>query len=191
MTYWRITIISLAAMLVAFTIIGALGGTARADLPSGPITDSATPTDTSTPPPTLTQSPTPNSPTPTVFPTYAGPQSRIRFVFIRQGVPVGISALTYPGSIRAEGVQCLHLNYSTQEAFGFEMSWPLSGISSSQRYECLKAPPTLIRYEVSSQQFGLLSAEVLWTGSDQTVYIEVEPGAPAELPRTGGAPAAR
>jgi hypothetical protein len=171
------------ALAVAMVVLGA----AQAQTP------------TTSPSPTLTASPAPSaSPSPTPF---AGPTSTITIRFVRGGQPVTIGLGSPISSIFADGVLCkLPLFPAVAiESSGYSTVWPLgpepSRTPPDQPIECAKGPPTIVRFEFSSQ-FGLLVTELVWLGANVTVDIEVPPLAatpspspPAVgLPRTGGRP---
>ncbi len=131
------------------------------------------------PTPTATPTPTP-APTPTPVPT-----STITIRFVRKGQPVEV--LTTAPTIIANGVVCLvPIIPEPEKRSSYTVVWP--GFPPG---ECQKAPPTSIRFEFSTN-FGLLSVEVMWTGVDVTVDMEV-PSAPtpAATPASTASPVQR
>jgi hypothetical protein len=96
-----------------------------------------------------------------------------------------------------DGVPCTLPLFPTTpiQSSGYSTAWPLapepSRVPPDQPFECAKGPPTVIRFEFASE-FGLLTAEFVWSGRDVTQDIEVplpaspSPSPAAELPPTGG-----
>ena len=110
--------------------------------------------------------------------------SRITIRFVSNGEPVTFSSLNFPSRVSADGVTCL-LPIIEGGGTEYALNWPFLPIEG-QPEECTKGPPTTIRVE-----FNDLFAEILWTGVDVTVDLEV-PGAAATptpsspaLPETG------
>jgi hypothetical protein len=139
-----------------------------------------------------TPSPTPNptqSPTPTPPPI---PSSTITIRFVRSGQAVTIRLSQAINRILADGVQCgVGVLSVVVDSSGYSTSWPLQA-ATNQAVVCTKGPPTTLRFEFLSLDFGPLAAEFLWTGPDTTFDIEVPSATPVstlglgQLPDSGG-----
>ncbi len=160
---------------------------------------------TPTPSPTLTPTPSP-TPTQTPYPPHS---STITIQFVQGGEPTIAKLWTPIGRIWADDVGC-QFPYPPVVVFvsEFVQDWPFSSADNPpQPPECTKGPPTRIRFEWKGD-FGVISTEVLWTGTDIVTQLEVpvvsttasaspSPGptaspaptpTPATLPEAGGAP---
>ncbi len=183
-------------LLVAFLASAAVGA-AGAQTPAPTPTLEPTSTPVPTPAPTPVATPTP-SPTP-----YAGPKSLITVRFVRDGQPVRVLLATPLGGLSADGVGCpMPIPQWAGFFSGYDILWPLDPGAYPeppyrQPYECTKGPPTTLRFEFLSRDFGVLVAEFVWTGSDVTFDLEVPQLAtstPAatqpvqQLPSAGGPP---
>ena len=168
----------LVSVLLVAVAAGALGFAAAA-YAGGP-----------TPTPSPTATPTP-SPTATPVPT-----STITIRFVRHGEPV-IIAIAFPvDDVFADGIRCNipgPLAVYIAEVSEYSTSWPLLLEQTGAAQECTQGPPTVLRFEIGSVDFGTLVAEFVWTGEDIVVDIEVPPSATPtptttveELPPTGG-----
>jgi hypothetical protein len=152
-------------------------------------TPAPTPTSTPTATPTASQTPTP-TPTATAVPT-----STITIRFVRNGEPV--SFVGNLGHVLADGVSCqvAVTDAPIEIRPVIKVPWPL-GDGDEQPPECMKGPPTTVRFEFGGE-FGSLAGEVVWTGSDVTLDIEVPPlvatptATAGDLPPTGAAPGER
>ena len=116
------------------------------------------------------------TPTPTERQT-----STITIRFVRDGEPVEVFFFSYPAGISADGVACQFPIpdggvVGNQAHTEFSLPWPFLPIEGQPK-ECTKGPPTTIRIE-----FDGLFAEVLWTGDDVTVDLEVPGDATTPTP---------
>ncbi len=112
------------------------------------------------------------------------PTSTITIHFVRDGQPLEVN--TKHPAVIADGVQCPFVVIPESERLSsYTQVW--GGGSPTFPTECTKGPPTTIRFEFE-MGFESLAVDVLWTGSDIDVNLEV-PGPPTDLPPTGAAPA--
>jgi len=159
----------LRRMLLAVVITGAAAAMAVASAQ----TPTPTTAPTETPSPTLEPTASP-SPTP-----YAGPTSIITIRFVSGGQQVSIELGSPVSAIVADGVQCRLPGFPAViiQAIGYSTGWPLLG-DPAQPSECAKGPPTNLRFEFASVNFGRLVVDIFWTGSAVTVDIELPPCPP-------------
>lgn len=153
------------------------------------------------------QTPTPaGSPSPTASvvatPTpYGGPVSTIAIRFLQNGQPTTVNLAAPLHRLVADGVVCpVAIPQAAGPYSGYSIQWPLVQIPEMPT-ECRKGPPTTLRFEFNSN-FGILSSEFVWSGSDVTANIEIpgpttpsnlaspSPASPTVrgLPGTGGGP---
>ncbi len=138
-------------------------------------------------PPAVQATATPTAVTPAT-PTPA-PTSTITIRFVRDGEPVKIGLAAEIKQIIADGIICRFLvPQAAVESSGFFTEWPLPP-EEGQPVQCTKGPPTNLRFEFLSLDFGLLSTEFTWTGSDVAVDIEAPELTPSPTPTLQGLPA--
>jgi hypothetical protein len=149
-----------------------------ASLALGRLATAQTPTPTSGP--TGTPSPAP-SPSPTPYPVGS---STITIRFVTDGKPLEIA--TSAPLVLADGVFCPFPVIEPELRFSYALVWPAFAPNPGIPNGCTKGPPTSLRFE-----FGALFTELVWTGTDVTVDIEVPAATqtatatPGELPDTG------